>query len=253
LPIDRQAVAETLGFPGITRNSIDATSDRDFITEFCAAAAICSGHLSRLAEDLILYMSQEFRFVTIADAFCTGSSMMPQKKNPDVMELVRGKVARVYAALTGMLTLTKGIPQAYNRDLQEDKIHLFSAHDTLKASLEIAAAVIEHTEFNVDQLKAATERGFLDATVLAEYLVGRGVPFRQAHQIVGQLVAQAEKSDRELKALSLDEFQQVCDAISDDVYNYLTAENVVKRYQSAGNAGPQSVRKQIRFWKKRLS
>ncbi|NLE58768.1 MAG: argininosuccinate lyase, partial [Planctomycetes bacterium] len=209
LPIDREAVARRLGFSSITRNSIDATGDRDFIVEFLAAAALCASHLSRLAEDLVLYMSQEFRFVTIADAFCTGSSMMPQKKNPDVMELVRGKTARVYAALMGMLTLTKGLPMAYNRDLQEDKIHLFSAHDTLKTTLEITAAVIRNTTFNTDRLLAATDKGFMDATILAEYLVGKGVPFRQAHHHVGTLVAYAEKEGRELSGLTLDEFTTV--------------------------------------------
>ena len=252
LPIDRQAVARKLGFRAITRNSIDATSDRDFIIEFVAAAAMCAGHLSRLAEDWILYASQEFRFITIGDAFCTGSSMMPQKKNPDVLELVRGKTARIHAALTGMLTLTKGLPQAYNRDLQEDKIHLFSAHDTLKASLEIAAAVVRNTTFNVDRLLAATERGFLDATVLAEYLVGKGVPFREAHQHVGRLVALAEKSDRELADLRLEEFSKVCKRIDKDVFDYLGATNVVNRYRSEGNAGPESTKRQIRYWRKQL-
>ncbi len=253
LPIDREAVAKRLGFASITRNSIDATGDRDFIVEFLAAAALCACHLSRLAEDLVLYMSQEFRFVTIADAFCTGSSMMPQKKNPDVMELVRGKTSRVYAALMGMLTLAKGLPMAYNRDLQEDKIHLFSAHDTLKASLEITAAVIRNTTFNVGTLLAATDKGFMDATILAEYLVGKGIPFRQAHHHVGTLVAYAEKDGRELSGLTLDEFTRVCDRIGQDVYEYLGPANVVERYRSAGNAGPESVREQVRFWERKLA
>jgi len=253
LPIDRRAVAGRLGFSAITRNSIDATSDRDFITEFLAASAICAGHLSRLAEDWILYASREFGFVTIADAFCTGSSMMPQKKNPDVLELVRGKTGRIYGALAGMLMLTKGLPQAYNRDLQEDKIHLFGAHDTLSASLEIAAEVVRHTTFNVARLQEATQRGFLDATVLAEYLVGKGVPFREAHQHVGRLVTFAEQKACELADLSLDEFQQVCGKIERDVFDYLGASNVVARYQSEGNAGPESTARQIAFWKKQLA
>jgi argininosuccinate lyase len=252
LPIDREAVAFRLGFASITRNSIDSTSDRDFLIEFLAAAALCAGHLSRLAEDLILYMSQEFGFVTVADAFCTGSSMMPQKRNADVLELVRGKTGRVYAALFGMMTLAKGLPMAYNRDLQEDKIHLFSAHDTLKASLEIAAAVIRNTTFNTDRLLAATQEGFMDATVLAEYLVGKGVSFRRAHQVVGTLVAFAEKSGRELAELSLDEFTDVCEHIERDVYEYLGPANVVQRYRSAGNAGPDSAREQISFWRKQF-
>jgi argininosuccinate lyase len=253
LPIDRRAVAGQLGFSDITRNSIDATSDRDFITEFLAASAICAGHLSRLAEDWILYASREFGFVAIADAFCTGSSMMPQKKNPDVLELVRGKTGRIYGALAGMLTLTKGLPQAYNRDLQEDKIHLFGAHDTLSASLEIAAEVVRHTTFNVARLKEATQCGFLDATVLAEYLVGKGVPFREAHQHVGRLVTFAEQKACELADLSLDEFQQVCGKTERDVFDYLGAPHVVARYRSEGNAGPESTARQIAFWKRQLA
>ncbi|GMU19943.1 MAG: argininosuccinate lyase [Phycisphaerae bacterium] len=253
LPIDRRAVARRLGFPAITRNSIDSTSDRDFILEFLAAAALCAGHLSRLAEDFILFSSQEFQFISIADAFCTGSSMMPQKKNPDVCELMRGKTGRIYAALSGMLMLTKGLPQAYNRDLQEDKIHLFSAHDTMKASLEIAAAVVSHTKFNPERLLAATQRGYMDATILAEYLVGKGVPFREAHQHVGRLVAQGEQAGRELAELSLDEFRAVCDRIEQDVYDYLGPQNVVHRYRSEGNAGPASTREQIRYWRESLT
>lgn len=252
LPIDRQRVARTLGFTQISRNSIDATSDRDFIVEFTAAAAMCGNHLSRLAEDFILFSSQEFRFIEIADAFCTGSSMMPQKKNPDVMELVRGKVARLHGALMGMLTLTKGLPQAYNRDLQEDKVFLFSAHDTLSQSLEITAAVIRATRFRTDRLAEATKRGFLDATVLAEYLVNKGVPFREAHQHVGALVALAEKQDQELGDLELGSFRKISEAIGEDVYRYLGAENIIARYASEGSAGSASAGEQIRFWKTKL-
>lgn len=253
LPIDRQAVARRLGFPAVTRNSIDSTSDRDFILEFLTAAAITAGHLSRLAEDFVLFSSSEFQFIAIADAFCTGSSMMPQKKNPDVMELVRGKTGRIYAALMGMLTLTKGLPQAYNRDLQDDKIHLFSAHDTLKASLEITAAVVRNTTFRADRLTAATEGGYMDATILAEYLVGKSVPFREAHQHVGKLVAQAEKTGRQLGGLTLEELRGVCERIEKDVFDYLGAANVVRRYRSAGNAGPESTRQQVAFWRGELS
>jgi argininosuccinate lyase len=253
LPIDRQAVAQRLGFPAITRNSIDATGDRDFIVEFLSAAALCAIHLSRFAEDWIIYASQEFKFINIADAFCTGSSMMPQKKNPDVLELVRGKTARIQGALTGMLMLSKGLPMAYNRDLQEDKIHLFSAHDTLAASLEICAAVVSNTTFNTHRLLAATEHGFMDATILAEYLVGKGVPFREAHQHVGRLVAQCEKENRELSNMPIDAFKAVCDKIESDVFNYLGANNVVARYVSEGNAGPKSAEQQIKFWKNELA
>jgi len=252
LPINRQMVAQRLGFPAVTRNSIDATGDRDFIIEFLSSASMCANHLTRLAEDWILYTSQEFQFITIADAFCTGSSMMPQKKNPDVLELIRGKAGRVHGALTGMLMLTKGLPQAYNRDMQEDKIHLFGAHDTLLNSLEIAAAVVRNTTFNTDRLAAATERGFLDATILAEYMVSKGVAFRQAHQYVGRLVTHCEKAGSELRDLTLEAFKKICDKVDADVYEYLGAANVITRYQSEGSAGPKSVVKQLAFWKKEL-
>jgi len=178
---------------------------------------------------------------------------MPQKRNPDVLELIRGKTARVYAALVGMLTLTKGLPQAYNRDLQEDKIHLFSAHDTLAESLEIVAEVVRHSTFDVPRLAEAARRGFLDATCLAEYLVGRGVPFRQAHQHVGRLVALAEKQNKELTDLPLAIFRAECARIGREVYKYLGAANVVARYRSEGNAGPKSALKQIKFWRKQLA
>lgn len=253
LPIDRRAVARRLGFSAVTRNSIDSTSDRDFISEFLAAGALCAVHLSRLAEDWVLYASQEFGFLRVADAFCTGSSMMPQKRNLDVMELLRGKVGRIFAALNGMLALTKGLPQAYNRDLQEDKIHLFSAHDTLSQSLEILAEVVRQTAFNTERLAHATERGFLDATCLAEYLVGKGVPFRQAHQHVGRLVAHAEKAGKELGDLPLETFRAECSKVAGDVYDYLGAANVVARYRSEGNAGPESAAEQIRFWRKQFA
>lgn len=253
LPIDRHAVARLLGFPDITRNSIDATGDRDFIVEFLAAAALSAVHLSRLAEDWILFASHEFGFIDIADAFCTGSSMMPQKKNPDVCELIRGKVGRIHGALTGMLTLTKGLPQAYNRDLQEDKIHLFAAHDTLAACLEIGAEVVRNTRFRIDRLAAATQRGFLDATILAEYLVGKSVPFREAHQIVGRLVAECEKKGQELAELDEASLKTACPKIEADVYDYLGASNVIRRYRSAGNAGPESTRQQVAYWREALS
>lgn len=253
LPIDRQSVARRLGFAEVSRNSIDGTGDRDFITEFLSAAAMCAVHLSRLAEDWILYTSTEFQFIRIADAFCTGSSMMPQKRNPDVLELIRGKTGRVYGALMGMLTLTKGLPQAYNRDLQEDKIHLFSGHDTLRDSLQIAAAVVRNTTFNVDHLRVAAQFGFADATVLAEYLVGKKVPFRQAHQIVGKLVALCEQVGGELRDLTLEAFQTACADIGEDVYDYLGADNVVARYRSEGSAGPEWTRRQIEFWKDHLA
>ncbi len=253
LPIDRRRVAKRLGFADIARNSIDASSDRDFCVEFVACCATAMMHLTRLAEDWILYASQEFGFLRIDDAFCTGSSMMPQKRNPDVLELVRGKNGRVVGALTGLLAVLKGLPLAYNRDLQEDKVHVFAAHDTLCASLAATAAVVEHSRFDRQRLEAATAHGFMDATILAEYLVGKGVPFRRAHQIVGGLVAQAERAGRELAEMPLSELQAACDRIDRDVYRFLGARNVVARYRSEGSAGPASVRRQAAAWRKRLA
>jgi argininosuccinate lyase len=252
LPIDREKVAQTLGFLEVAANSIDATSDRDVCIEYASCCATTMMHLSRLAEDWILYNTREFGFLTIDDAFCTGSSMMPQKRNPDLLELIRGKTGRVYGALTGLFTLMKGMPLAYNRDMQEDKFHLFTAHDTTVACIEVATAIVRHSHFNAQSMAQATKGGFLDATVLAEYLVERGMPFRQAHGVVGRLVAQAEAQNLELSGLSLAEMQSQSDLIREDVHQYLGAEQVVKKYRSIGSAGVQSVKEQIRQWAGRL-
>jgi argininosuccinate lyase len=252
LPIDRRMVAKALGFDDITANSIDATGDRDLVIEYASCCATTMMHLSRFAEDWILYNSHEFGFIIIDDAFCTGSSMMPQKRNPDLLELIRGKTGRVFGAHTGLLTLMKGTPLAYNRDMQEDKFHLFSAHDTTAACLEIAEAIVRHSGFNEAKTLEATKGGFLDATVLAEYLVQRGVPFRTAHGIVGRLVAIAEADRVELKDLSLETMQQADKRIDKDVYRYLGADRIVNRYRSAGSAGTQSVRKQLARWTRQL-
>jgi len=252
LPIDRRAVARMLGFAAVAGNSIDASSDRDFCVEFASCCALAMTHLTRLAEDWILYATQEFGFLRIDDAFCTGSSMMPQKRNPDLLELIRGKSGRAVGALNGLLTLLKGLPLAYNRDLQEDKIHVFAAHDTLTACLEVAAAIVGNSRFDRRRLEAATRYGFLDATGLAEYLVGKGLPFRQAHQVVGRLVAECERTGRELADLPIQTLQAACDRIRPDVYRYLGARNVLARYRSEGSAGPASVRRQIAAWRKRL-
>lgn len=253
LPIDRRLTARLLGFEAVSGNSIDGSSDRDFCLEFLACCATTAVHLSRLAEDWILFATQEFGFLRIDDAFCTGSSMMPQKRNPDLLELIRGKTGRIIGALTGLLVLLKGQPLAYNRDLQEDKIHLFAADDTLTASLEVATAIVENSRFDRQRLEEATRRGFLDATVLAEYLVGRGVPFRAAHQVVGTLVAVAERDGKELADLPLAVLQRHCDRIGGDVYQYLGASNVVARYRSEGSAGRTGVRRQIAAWRRRLT
>jgi len=253
LPIDRRATAAALGFAGVAGNSIDASCDRDFCIEFASCCALAMVHLSRWAEDWILFATQEFRFLRIDDAFCTGSSMMPQKRNPDLLELIRGKSGRVIGALNGLLTMMKGLPMAYNRDLQEDKVHVFSADDTLSSCLEVATAIVANSRFDRAQLEAATQRGFLDATVLAEYLVGKGIPFRQAHQIVGTLVADCDRTGRELAELPIAALQAACDRIDADVFQYLGARNVMARYRSEGAAGPAAVRERIIHWRRQLA
>jgi argininosuccinate lyase len=252
LRIDRKSTARQLGFADIVYNSIDAVSDRDFCAEFIFDCALIAAHLSRLAEDWILFSSNEFGFIRIDDAFCTSSSMMPQKRNADVLELMRAKTGSIYGALVAMLTILKGQPSGYNRDLQEDKTHVFATADTIEKSLEIAAAVVSHTTFRTKEIAAGLDAGFLDATALAEYLVGKGIPFRTAHGIVGTLVALCEKDGRQLAQLSLEEFKAHSPVIDRDVYEYLGAANVVKRYASAGAAGPVQARQQLAFWKERL-
>jgi argininosuccinate lyase len=252
LAIDRKTTADQLGFVDIVYNSIDAVSDRDFCAEFLFDCALTAAHLSRFAEDWILFSSNEFGFIRIDDAFCTSSSMMPQKRNPDVLELMRAKTGAVYGSLVAMLTLLKGQPSGYNRDLQEDKIHVFSTADTMGKSLEMAAAVVAHTAFRTKEIAAGLEAGFLDATALAEYLVGKGIPFRKAHGIVGMLVTRCEKEGKRLAQLSLEELQAASSVIDRDVYEHLGAANVVRRYVSAGAAGPEQARQQLAFWEKHL-
>ena len=253
LAIDRESTSRQLGFIDIAYSSIDAVSDRDFCAEFIFDCALMAAHLSRFAEDWILFSTNEFAFLRIDDAFCTSSSMMPQKRNPDVLELMRAKTGGVYGALMAMLTILKGQPSGYNRDLQEDKIHVFSTADTMERSLDIAAAVVSHTTFNTGQIAAGLDGGFLDATALAEYLVRRGVPFRKAHGIVGALVARCEKEGKSLAELSLDQLKECTPVIDSDVYEHLGAANVVRRYVSAGAGGCEQARQQIEFWKKHLA
>ncbi|MBN1510224.1 MAG: argininosuccinate lyase [Sedimentisphaerales bacterium] len=253
LAIDRESTSRQLGFIDVVGNSIDAVSDRDFCAEFIFDCALVAAHLSRFAEDWILFSTNEFAFIRIDDAFCTSSSMMPQKRNPDVLELMRAKTGSVYGALMAMLTILKGQPSGYNRDLQEDKIHVFSAADTTAKSLDIAAAIVSHTAFNTGQITAGMDGGFLDATALAEYLVGRGVPFRRAHGVVGTLVARCEKEGKSLAELPLDQLKECSSVIEADVYDHLGARNVVRRYASVGASGPEQTRRQIEFWKKHMA
>ena len=253
LPIERKSTAKQLGFADISYNSIDAVSDRDFCAEFIFDCALIATHLSRLAEDWIIYSSSEFGFIRIDDSYCTSSSMMPQKRNPDILELIRAKTAGVYGSLMAMLTILKGQPSGYNRDLQEDKIHIFAASDTVRASLDMVCAIVSHTKFNTKKISAGLEEGFLDATALAEYLVGKGLAFRKAHGIAGSLVAYCEEQGKKLAELGLDEFKKHSPAIEADVYESIGAAKVVSKYVTEGAAGTKQAKEQIAYWQKQLA
>lgn len=250
--MDRRKTCELLRFDDIARNSIDAVADRDFCAEFIFDCSLIAAHLSRLSEDWIIYASNEFDFIRIDDRYCTSSSMMPQKRNPDMLELIRGKTGSVYGSLVAILTILKGLPSTYNRDLQEDKIHVFKAADTVNACLDMAAAIVANTAFNTRHIAAGLDAGFLDATALAEYLVRKGVPFRQAHGVVGTLVAACEKQNKKLADLQLEEFRQACDVIGEDVYESLTAGKVAAAYVTEGAAGPGQTKAAVAWWKDRL-
>jgi argininosuccinate lyase len=252
LPLDRKNTTGQLGFSDITFNSIDGVSDRDFCAEFIFDCSLIATHLSGLAEDLILYSTNEFGFVSVDDAYCTSSSMMPQKRNLDVAELIRGKTGRVFGSLVAMLTILKGQPSGYNRDMQEDKIHIFSASDTIEACLDMACGIISNMKFNIDNIAIGLDEGFLDATAFAEYLVKKSVPFREAHGIVGQLVARCEKEKKKLCELGLEELKQACVFIEQDVFECLGAANVANSYITEGAAGPKQAKRQIEYWTKQL-
>jgi argininosuccinate lyase len=238
LPIDRDFVARELEFPAVSANSMDAVSDRDFMVEFLAACSLIQIHLSRFSEELVLWTSQEFNFVEIADRFCTGSSIMPQKKNPDIPELVRGKSGRVLGNLMALLTVLKGLPMSYNRDLQEDKEPVFDSVDTVSQSLAVMVELLSGLSFNRAILGHATQKGFMTATDLAEYLVRKNIPFRQAHAIVGRAVAYGIAHGKELTDMTLEELQEFSDAIADDVFAVLGVEGSVNsRTASGGTAG----------------
>jgi len=252
LPIDRALVAELLGFEAMTANSLDATSDRDFVLEFVFDLALIAAHLSTWAEEWILWSTTEFGFLKLPQAFCTGSSIMPQKVNPDVLELIRGKTARVAGDLHTLLMLVKGLPLAYNRDLQEDKPPLFDAFDTVKASLELAAPLVSRTILNRDAIADRLDRGHLDATTLMEHLIQRGVPQRTAHGMVGGLVRLATERGCRLADLPVQEFRQACAELGEEVYGVLGPKRAVEAMQSYGSTGPDQVRRQIETWRKRI-
>lgn len=258
LPLDRELVARLLGFvdargkPQLTRNSMDAVSDRDFVVEFCAVAALLAVHLSRLAEDLILWASAEFNFVKIADAYTTGSSLMPQKKNPDLAELTRGKAGRVVGNLVALLTLLKGLPMTYNRDLQEDKERLFDSADTVRAGVRIMAAMLANTGIHAKACRAAAEDPTLLATDLADHFVGRGMPFRRAHHLVGAIVALAERAGKPLNRLTLDELRSVDGRIDAQALRVFDLKKAMARRNIPGAPGTGEVRRQLVHWRKKL-
>lgn len=252
LPINREAVRKALDFPAVSRNSMDAVADRDFECEFVSALAIFSMHISRLSEDLILWMSQEFSFITFSDAYCTGSSLMPQKKNPDIAELARGKTARVYGDLVALLTLCKGLPLTYNRDLQEDKEALFDAIDTVHAVLSVYPGMIRTMKVNKQRMLEAASDPDLMATDLAEALVRKGVPFRNAHREVGLLVRYAREHGKALNEIPLEEMQSVIPEADEAMTRLFSPEQAVAARETSGGTGFERVAEQIGFWKKEL-
>lgn len=244
-PIDRKMAAEELGFSSIYDNSLDAVSDRDFLVEYLSNASILMMHLSRFCGELILWCSYEFQFVELSDTFSTGSSIMPQKKNPDMAELIRGKTGRVYGNLFQLLTVIKGLPLAYNKDLQEDKEGMFDTSETIIHSLEIMAGMIETMEINKSNMQQATEKDFSNATELADYLANKGIPFRQAHEIVGKLVLECIQQGTYLQDIPLEKYQQVSPAIKADIYEKLRSVTAVKNRHSLGGTGFDQVKRQI--------
>jgi argininosuccinate lyase len=250
LPIDRKMVGDLLGFGGIAENSMDAVSDRDFAVEFVSACSQIMVHLSRLAEELVLWSSAEFGFITIADAFTTGSSIMPQKKNPDVAELSRGKTGRVFGNLMALLTIMKGLPLSYNRDMQEDKEPVFDTADTVSQALAVIAAMLDSITVHRDAMRRAAEDGFITATDLADYLVRKGLPFRQAHEVVGRAVLRAIELACGLKDLPLAEYKKLSGLISNDVYRSLSVDVSVGRRTSYGGTAPANLKKRLAALKK---
>ena len=253
LPIDRHAVAKELGFTDVARNSLDASSDRDFAAEFVFCLSLIAIHLSGWAEEWILWTTTEFDAIELPDEFCTGSSIMPHKKNPDALELTRGKTARVVGHLQHLLMLLKGLPMAYNRDLQEDKPAIFDAHDTVSRTLEVAAPMVAKARLKRDRIAERLEDGFLDATTLMEMLIAEGVPMRTAHEAVGALVKECEARDCRLADLSADRFDKVLPGKGGTIGRVLGVNNAVKAFRSYGSTAPDQVEKQLAEWKARLA
>jgi argininosuccinate lyase len=245
-PIDREYTAELLGFPEVSANSMDSVSDRDFIIEFLAAASLCMVHFSRISEELVLWSSSEFGFIELPDSFSTGSSIMPQKKNPDVLELVRGKTGRVFGDLIALLSIMKALPLAYNRDMQEDKGPLFDAVDTLKACVEIYIKMLPNIEIKKKAMLEAASKGFLNATDMADYLVAGGIPFRQAHSCIGKIVSYAVNENKELHEMTLKELKPFSSLFKKDVFDILTTRQMIDRRKSSGGTATENVKAAIK-------
>ncbi len=250
--VDRNFEAEKLGFDGICRNSLDGVSDRDFCAELMSAISILMMHLSRFSEEIILWSSWEFQFVELSDAYTTGSSIMPQKKNPDMAELIRGKTGRVYGDLMALLTTLKGLPLAYNKDMQEDKESVFDACDTVKMCLQVCAGMVSTMNAKTENMKRAAQKGFINATDLADYLVKKGMPFRTAYKISGQLVALCLQKDKVLEELTLEELRSFSQLFEEDIYGEIDLVTCVEKRISQGGTSTSSVRAQIQFVKEKL-
>jgi argininosuccinate lyase len=250
--LDREMVGKELGFEAISENSMDAVSDRDFILEFLFASSVLMMHLSRLCEELIIWSSQEFGFITLPDSYCTGSSIMPQKKNPDLLELIRGKTGRAYGHLMALLTTMKGLPLSYNKDLQEDKEALFDTADTVEPSLSVLSRLLKEVSFNGEKMRRATEEGYLVATDLADYLVGKGMTFRKAHETVGKMILFAIDQKKELSQLNLEEMKKFERKIEKDVYGWLDPASCINRRNLPGGTGPEAVKKSLQKAKEEL-
>ena len=253
LPINRNYTAKLLGMNGVVENSLDAVGSRDVMIELISICSIVMMNLSRLSEELVLWSSQEFSFAAFDDSFSTGSSLMPQKKNPDIAELIRGKVGRVYGSLFGLLTVMKALPLAYNRDMQEDKVHLFEAVDTTKDCLHLSSELLKHTLFNKNRFEKELDGDLLLSTDLVDYLVRKKTPFRKAHNIVGKIVSVCADQNKKLNQLSVAEYKKISPKFENDIFKLLTARASVQNKKSLGSTSQKEVEKQIRFWNKKLN
>ncbi len=252
-PINRKQVAKLLGFPEVTNNSLDTVSDRDFIIEFISTSSTLMMHLSRISEEFVLWSTKEFDFVDLGDEFTTGSSIMPQKRNPDMAELIRGKTGRVYGDLTSILTLMKGLPFSYNRDMQEDKEPMFDTVDTVKSCLEVMCEMLKVISFKHENMKQALNEGFITATDVADYLSRKGLPFRNSHEVAGKIVGYAEKKGRELIDLDMSEFRKFSNLFEEDLYKYITLDGSINSRKSYGGTAKSNVRKMIKSAKAEIS